>query len=258
MTCATAPAHWAPQARLPHPVMRFLRVRLEAALEDPSARLHLVWPMVLGSPRLRSTHPGGLSLSHVLREGGRTLAALGCDDPETAWHAALEAFPDTADQGAGGWLPHRIWEPLAEPVSLRCGVILLALTGQPVDARYRLASGATLFNAALFHECHDALETLWAGAEGDLKEGLQGLILMTAGFFHQQVSNAPGMLALWPEALDLLEPFDGTLKTPWGRIAFGEAQEAVAQRVSWLREQETGADLGPLWSLPRPAWEWLP
>lgn len=258
MTCATAPAHWAPQARLPHPVMRFLRTRLEAALEDPAARLHLAWPMLLGSPRLRAAHPEGIELQLLLQEGGRTLAALGCSDPESAWRAALEAFPDTADRGPGGWLPHRIWEPLSEPVSLRCGVMLLALTGQPLDDRYRLASGATLFNTALFHECHDALEGLWNEAEGELKAGLQGLILMTAGFFHLQVSNAPGMLALWPEALEALEPFEGTLETPWGRLRFGEALQAVAQRVAWLREQETGADLAPLWSFPRPEWEWLP
>ena len=258
MTCATAPAHWAPQARLPHPVMRFLRVRLERALEEPAARLHLVWPMVLGSPRLREVHPEGMPLEILLREGGRTLAALGCHDPERAWREALEAFPDTADRAPGGWLPHRLWEPLAEPVSLRCGVMLLALTGQPLDDRYRLAASATLFNTALFHEAHDALEPLWNEAAGETRDGLQGLILMTAGFFHQQVANGPGMLALWPEAQELLESLEGILKTPWGRIGFEGALQAMNQRLAWLRDQEPGTDQAPLWTLPRPEWEWLP
>jgi len=33
---------------------------LEAALREPAARALLVWPVVLGAPRLRESHPGGV------------------------------------------------------------------------------------------------------------------------------------------------------------------------------------------------------
>lgn len=238
--------------------MRFVRARLEAALDDPAARLHLVWPTVLGAPRLREEWPEGVPLEVLLGQAGRMLAALGCPDPERAWLEALEALPDTADRGPGGWLPHRIWEPLAATVSLRCGVILLALTGQPEGTRYRLGSAVTLFNSALFHECHDALEPLWLHAEGDLKRHLQGLILMTAGFFHQQHHDVNGMLALWPEALELLESAEGRLDTPWGRVTLLHSLEAVEARLAKLEDGDPEQGLEALWSLSRPEWGFLP
>ena len=53
----------------------------------------------------------------------------------------------------------------------------------------------SLFNHGLYHECHDALEPLWAAAEGDLKDQLQGLILLAGGYHHLQLHNRAGMVA---------------------------------------------------------------
>ena len=254
MTCATAPVFWAPQQRLPVPLQRFVRVRLEAALDNPRDRALLIWPTVLGAPRLREAHPGGVSEEDLFLQAGRMLAALGISDPVEAWQETLKAFPDTADKGSTGWVPQRIWDPLASQISLRCGVILLALTGQPEDERYRLSSGITLFNSALFHECHDALEALWSQASGDLKRGLQGLILLSAGFYHQQRLDAVGMMSLWKDGLKALAIFEGELPTPWGRIDFSESIDAAEQRLEWLRNLDSEAELDGLWELPRPEW----
>jgi len=255
MTCATAPAFWARQQRLPLPLQRFVRVRLETALNDPEERPLLVWPTILGAPRVREAHPEGIPEEVLLTQAGRMLAALGVTDPREAWRKALGGFPDTADKGATGWLPQRIWDPLSAQLSLRCGVILLALTGQPEDERYRLASGVTLFNSALFHESHDALESHWIQASGDLKKGLQGLILTAAGFYHQQNHDALGMISLWKDALAALEPFEGELLTPWGTVDFSESLEAMEQRIAWLRALDTDAEPDGLWDLPRPEWK---
>lgn len=255
MTCATAPAFWAPQQRLPIPLQRFVRTRLEAALAFPRNRALLVWPTVLGSPRQRELHPDGMSEAELFAQAGRMLVALGVGDPEAAWREALTNFPDTADRGPGGWAPQRIWEPLSSSISLRCGVILLALTGQPTDDRYHLSTGVTLFNSALFHESHDALEGLWSRSSGDLKKGLQGLILLAAGFYHQQHGDAGGMMSLWRDGLRALEPFDGEIETPWGTVDASVAIEAAELRLEWLRTVDSESPVTPLWEFVRPEWE---
>ncbi len=254
MSCATAPVFWGRQPRLPLPLQRFIRGRLESALLDPLARSLFVWPTILGAPRLRELHPEGIPEPELLLQAGRLLAPLGGVEAGKAWQKTLAAFPDTADKGATGWVPQRIWDPLAAQISLHCGVILLALTGQPEDARYRLASGVTLFNSALFHEAHDALESLWTASAGDLKKGLQGLILITAGFYRQQHHDALGMTSLWQDGLAALAPFQGELSTPWGRVDFAASIASVEQRISWLRALDGEAELDGLWDLPRPEW----
>jgi hypothetical protein len=254
MSCATAPVFWARQHRLPQPLQRFIRDRLEMALMNPDERSLFVWPTILGAPRMREAHPAGISEAELLSQAGRMLAALGVVDPAQAWRKTLVTFPDTAEKGATGWVPQRIWAPLSAPLSLRCGVILLALTGQPEDERYRLGSGVTLFNTALYHEAHHALESLWVQASGDLKKGLQGLILIAAGFYHQQHHDAIGMISLWQDALAALAPLEGELTTPWGTLDCAESLDAVEQRISWLRTLDAEAALDGLWEMPRPEW----
>ena len=257
MTCATAPAFWAPQQRLPLPLQRFVRVRLEAALDHPTQRALLVWPTVLGAPKLREAYPEGIPEEVLFQQAGPMLAALGIAEPRSAWQETLRDHPDTADRGLRGWVPQRIWNPLDAQISLRCGVILLALTAQPEDDRYRLSVAVTLFNSALFHECHDALESLWSQASGDLKKGLQGLILLTAGFYHQQRMDAGGMMSLWRDglkALKALDAFEGEVATPWGRVEVAASLANVEARLAWLRELDSEAPLDGLWELPRPEW----
>jgi hypothetical protein len=232
-----------------------MRSRLEAALEHPADRALLVWPTILGAPRLREQFPGGLRDSQLLPLAARMLAAVGAGDPEAAWSEARERLPDTAEPGPDGWLPHRSWGALSPLVSLRCGVALAALTGLPADERYPLSAGVLLFECALFHETHDALEALWKDAQGDLRQGLQGLILMTAGYHHQQLHRREGMVAVWEDALERLAAFQGALPTPWGTVHFAQAFAATAVRLEWLREVDPAVDLSPLFGMDRPRWE---
>jgi len=256
MSCATAPVFWQRQRRMPLSVMRFLRLRLEEALRDPEKRDLLVWLMIVGSPKQREAYPDGIPEVELIAQSRRILEALGHADPENSWKACLEQFPDTARLGATGWLPGLLWESHVSEVSLRSGVILLALTGQPVDARYRLACAVSLFNMALFHECHDALESLWLNTSGPLKQGLQGLILLAAGFYHQQHHDAPGMLALWRDGLPMLESFNGRLKTPWGSVDFKTSLGTAQGRYDWLQAEDDAVDLERLWEMPRPEWSY--
>jgi hypothetical protein len=246
---------WQRQPKLPLPVLKFLGARVEAALAAPADRALLVWPLVLGAPALREAHPDGLPEPELLARAAAMLGPLGLTGPGELWADALARLPNTADRGPGGWVPHRIWEPMSALVSLRLGVALLAMLGQPEDGRYGLACGIALFNCALFHECHDALEPLWLGAEGRLKAGLQGLILLAGGFHHLQLHNPGGMIGLWGDALAALEPFAGELPTPWGAVAFAPALAAAAERLAWLDHFDGDMELDPLWAMPRPVLE---
>ncbi|HJW34581.1 MAG TPA: DUF309 domain-containing protein [Holophagaceae bacterium] len=242
---------WQRQPVLPLEVQRFLRARLEAALEDPGHRADLAWPTVLGAPRLRQLHPEGLPETELFNHAARMLRAVGIEDPAAAWAAHLPAHPDTAEAGATGWRPAAAWGAFGPLVSLRCGWQLAALSPLPTGERYLFSAGVSLFNHGLFHECHDALEPLWLEAVGPLKQGLQGLILLTAGYHHLQLHNTAGMLAVWEEALAKL-PEDGHLATPWGPLDASLAVTVTRTRLE--RVQDEGADLGPLWALDRPFW----
>jgi hypothetical protein len=252
----TRPVFWTQQHRLPLEVNRFLRLRLESALNLPQERSLLAWPAILGAPVQRAAHPQGVPEAKVLALAARMVKAVGKREPEAAWTQDRDAFPDTALMGSTGWLPHGLWDRHAAQVSLRSGVALLALTGQPEDDRYLLASGVALFNHALFHECHDALELLWRRSEGELKQGLQGLILLACGYYHQQHHHAAGMRSIWKGGIPHLRPFKGILDTPWGRITFSESQAMASQRLDWLQDSNFDEDWARFWETPSPEWEW--
>ena len=255
MSHETRPAFWSRQSRLPLQVNHFLQVRLEAALKEPQRRTLLVWPTILGAPLQREIHPEGIPEAQLLALAAGMVKSAGAREPFTAWAQDLDAWPDVASRGPSGWMPHGLWEPFASQVSLRSGVTLLALTGQPEDDRYVLACGVALFNHALFHECHDALEILWRHSEGDLQKGLQGLILLASGYYHQQHQHAAGMRSIWKDRIPHLQPFKGTLDTPWGRIAFSESLAMASQRLEWLKSMGTDEDWAKYWETPSPEWE---
>ena len=239
------------QPVLPLAIQRFLRARIEAALEEPSQRFHLVWPTILGAPRLRELHPEGVPEPELFAHAVKMLTALGVLDPAAAWVATQSAFPDTAEHGVTGWRPHPEWGSHGPLVSLRSGWQLAALTPLPTDDRYGLACGVSLFNHGLYHECHDALEPLWIEAQGPLKEALQGLILLTAGYHHHQLQNATGMKAVWEEALARLNPFQGRVATPWGEVEFAESLKVTESR---LAQTKADPDWTELWRMDRPLW----
>ncbi len=258
-SCAPkTPIFWQRQPGLPIAVHKVLRSRLERALEDPSQRALLVWPTILGAPRLRSEHPLGVPEDLLMESARGMLNSLGCKDPEASFRATLTELPETAQPGSRGWLPHPDWREWADLVSLRSGVTLLALMGQPEGPRYRLAAGTALFNSALFHEAHDALEGLWIRARGHLKRGLQGLILQAGGFHHQQAHREPGMIALWENAMGILGQFDGELETPWGTLDFSSGMVAMGERLAWLATRDEEEELSQLWEFSRPTWDLLP
>ena len=250
---------WQRQPRLPLEVHRFLKDRMEAALHDSEVRQALVWPTILGAPGLRRAHPEGIPEHELLSHAARMLGSLGHHDPAVAWRAHRTAWPDTAEGDAAGWRPAAVWGAWGPLVSLRSGWQLAALTPLPLGERYPLACGVSLFNHGLYHECHDALEPLWTQAAGELKQGLQGLILLAGGYHHLQQHNLAGLLSLWEEALVRLEARGGRVATPWGEVRVESALDLTAQRLDHGRRTNDDADeaavFAHLWTLDRPTWE---
>ena len=255
MSCVDErPIFFQRQPMLPLPVQRFLRTRLEAALETPKDRSLLVWPTVLGAPRLRQEYPGGMPVQAIISHALKMLRNLGEDDPEASWRDGIARFPETAEQGETGFKPHSDWGSLGPLVSLRSGVALSAMTELPVDGSYGLKAGVALFNSALYHETHDALEAIWKDAAGDLRQGLQGLILMAAGYHHLQHHNLNGLKAVWEESLHRLSGFGGLLDTPWGRVDHRVAIQLTKERMA-CTSSRTEDGFEALWALPVPRWE---
>jgi len=250
---------WQRQPRLPLEIHRFLQDRLEGALQNPGARQALVWPTILGAPALRQLHPQGIPEAELWNHAARMLQALDQSDPAAAWSSNLANRPDTAELGPTGWRPAAGWGAWGPLVSLRCGWQLAALTPLPPGERYPLASGVSLFNHGLYHECHDALEPLWTRAEGTLKNDLQGLILLAGGYHHLQQHNLTGLLSLWEEAVRRLEERGGAVPTPWGTVRVQTALDLTARRLDHGKRVMDGADedavFGFLWALDRPTWE---
>jgi Domain of unknown function (DUF309) len=246
---------WQRQPRLPLDIQRFFQDRMEAALHDPESRQILVWPTILGAPGLRQAHPGGIPEAELLVPASRMLSALGHHNATAAWKAHLARWPDTAVGGPDGWRPAPAWGGWGPLVSLRCGWQLAALTPLPLGERYPLACGVSLFNHGLYHECHDALEPLWAAAGGELKNTLQGLILLAGGYHHLQQHNLGGMLTLWEEALLRLGNNQSRIATPWGEVRIESALDLTARRLDHGRHMNGGVDFTALWIMDRPTWE---
>jgi Domain of unknown function (DUF309) len=246
---------WQRQPRLPLEIHRFLQDRMEAALQDPEARQVLVWPTILGAPGLRRAHPKGIPEAELLNHAVRMLGALGQHDLSATWKAHLSTWTDTAEGGPEGWRPASAWGAWGPLVSLRSGWQLAALTPLQLGENYPLSCGVSLFNHGLYHECHDALEPLWTIAEGELKNALQGLILLAGGYHHLQQHNLGGLMLLWEEAVKRLEPSGGRISTPWGEVRAEVALDLTIQRLDHGRCLTDDADLSALWALDRPTWE---
>lgn len=95
----------------------------------------------------------------------------------------------------------------------------------------RLERGAALFNEGSFFEAHEVWEDAWRVAEGDIRQFLQGLIQIAAGFVKLQRGQPKGMMMLLDhgsEKLRGLAPADRD-------VEIGPLLEAVA---AWRAKAE--------------------
>lgn len=243
---------WQRQPLLPLDIQRFLRKRLEKALLNPQERQHLVWPLILGSPGMRSNFKNGIPPNELFLYATKMLAAIQVKDPSQSWHYHLELFPDTASIQEIGWVPHSSWQAWAPMVSLRSGWQLSSLTGIDPGIDYSFKCGISLFNNALFFECHDAIEPLWLAAKGEEKSDLQSMILIAAGFHHIQHLNRTGAQSVWKDALSRLQGKD-QLSLSMGHVQIHKSLNLL-KLISLELAVEDATDWDKIWQQPKPGW----
>ena len=60
----------------------------------------------------------------------------------------------------------------------------------------QLLQGIREFNAGQWFECHETVEDLWIGAEGEVRDFYQGLIQIAVALHHWRNGNFGGALSL--------------------------------------------------------------
>ena len=91
----------------------------------------------------------------------------------------------------------------------RYGEILhQALADQIQDPKHQ---AILIWNAGLFFECHEILESLWLNAEGESRKALQGLIKAAGVFVHRELGRTNAAEKLSPKAVTLLRRYQQQL-----------------------------------------------
>ncbi len=245
---------WQRQPLLPIEIQRFLRKRFDLAIRKPEDRQHLVWALILGSPGIQKSFTDGIPTEEIYLQAAKMLASVDIQDPRKAWDQHQLLFSDTAINENKKWLPHPSWRPWAQMISLRSGWQLSSLTGIHPGSDYLFECGVSLFNNALFFECHDALEPLWLSAKHEEKSNLQLLILITAGFHHIQQHNAPGAQSVWKDALSRLKG-QKRVNLQSGNVDISEALCVLESIIPNLDSSLDGVfDWGKIWQQTKPLW----
>jgi predicted metal-dependent hydrolase len=115
----------------------------------------------------------------------------------------------------------------------------------PLQERTRcvIQKGLELFNAGRFWEAHEAWEAAWLVEDGDVRQMLQGLIQVAAGYFKALVQRRPRAAAkLLGSGLAKLEPIPDSL----GGLRLEPLRRAVAATIEaahgWERGERDGID----------------
>ncbi|HET7876493.1 MAG TPA: DUF309 domain-containing protein [Methylomirabilota bacterium] len=137
------------------------------------------------------------------REGLEALAGVCADARALEGCAAPPArFPaDFFERGPGGLRIKGGWRSYEGELCERARRARQILAGRPLDPpdpdlETALGEAGALFDAGLFFEVHEMLESYWMRAEGAERETLQGLIQVAVGFHHLSTGNVSGARAL--------------------------------------------------------------
>ncbi|RNC67443.1 MAG: DUF309 domain-containing protein [Desulfuromonadales bacterium] len=68
-----------------------------------------------------------------------------------------------------------------------------------------LLAGIDQFNAGYWFACHETLEELWAGEQGDARDLYQGILQVAVALHHWREGNYKGAMILCDSSLRLLD-----------------------------------------------------
>jgi len=102
-----------------------------------------------------------------------------------------------------------------------------------------LAEGLQLYDAAEFFAAHEAWESVWLSSREPDKTFLQGLIQVTAAFYHLQRNNPLGTMLLLQAALWRLERYPAR----FGGISVSLLCDDIRERLQALEVGDPPAQL---------------
>jgi len=102
-----------------------------------------------------------------------------------------------------------------------------------------LAEGLRLYESDEFFAAHEAWESVWLGSQEPVKTFLQGLIQVTAAFYHLQRNNPLGAMLLLQAALRRLERYPAS----FGGISVSLLCHDIRERLQVLETGEPEAQL---------------
>jgi len=109
------------------------------------------------------------------------------------------------------------------------------------QTRRAIQEGLELFNAGRFWEAHEAWEAAWLVEDGDVRQMLQGLIQIAAGYFKALVARRPRAAAkLLASGLAKLGPIPDSLAA----LRLEPLRQAVADGIDAARTWERGGREG--------------
>jgi hypothetical protein len=114
------------------------------------------------------------------------------------------------EENAGGLYLKSEWSEHAADLRERSSRASRAIGGRPLDPadatlESALDAAAVLFDAGLYFEVHELLESYWLRAEGSDRIALQGLIQVAVGLEHLVNRNVKGGHALLASGCDKME-----------------------------------------------------
>lgn len=83
----------------------------------------------------------------------------------------------------------------------------LASSSAPKGVPDDLVVGAALFNAGLYFEAHELLETTWRAAAGPERDFYHGIVQAAAAFYHFEKRNMHGAQTLLAKSIRRLAPY---------------------------------------------------
>lgn len=98
--------------------------------------------------------------------------------------------------------------------------------GVPAD----LVLGAALFNAGLYFETHELLETTWRATEGPERDFYHGVVQAAAAFYHWEKQNLHGARTLLAKSLRRLDPYP----SPYLGVRLASLRSTLAQWQNYL------------------------
>ncbi len=104
-----------------------------------------------------------------------------------------------------------------------------------------LAEGLALYEAGEFFAAHEAWESVWLGTQQPEKMFLQGLIQVTAAFYHLQRNNPLGTARLLEASLLRLERYPEA----FGGISVSLLCSDIRERLHMLKAAAPTPQFGP-------------